>query len=441
MNMTQGSIAGQILMFAVPLLGSSLVQQLYNTVDLLYVGNAVGKNAAAAVGASSMMITSLVGLFGGLSVGCSVTTANSFGSGDKKKVKDVIHTAAALSMISGLVILAAGILFAPAFIRLMNTPEEIVEDAVAYLRIYFLSILFVVSYNMSAGIMRALGNARATLRVQFVGGLVNVLMDGFFVLVLHWGIRGVAWATLFSQGAAAALMVLHLFKLEKDLKLELSEIRIYKDLLKEILRIGVPAGLQTLLISLSNVIAQYHINSLGTNSITAMTLYIKVELPIYLPIVAIGSAVTTFVGQNTGARKYKRAEEGTRVCLILCVGLTVVMSTLLLIFGRYAFGLFNRDPGVIEAGLRAIRTSFPFYFLYAVLQVYGDSIRGAGDSKTPMLVIMANITILRAVLLSIIVPRVMDIKGVAVTYPVTWFTTAVCMILFYYKGSWRKKRQ
>lgn len=436
-DMTEGSIVRHIIMFALPLLGSSMVQQLYNTVDLLYVGNALGKNAAAAVGASSMMITCIVGLFGGLSVGCSVAVAKSFGSRDRGGVRRLISTAAALTLISAVVLTCMGILLAPAFIKAIHSPAEIVSDAVGYLRIYFLSIFFVISYNMGSGILRALGNARATLYAQFFGGLVNVIADGVFVLVLGKGVRGVAWATLFSQGMAALLVVWMLMKTDEDIRLRLNDMRIDPVQFREILRIGIPAGLQTLLIALSNVIAQYHINSLGTDSITAMTLYIKVELPIYLPIVAMGSAVTTFVGQNIGAGKRVRAHRGTMVCLMMSVILTVMSSALLIVFGRYAFGLFNRDPSVVALGLRVIRTSFPFYFLYSVLQIFGDSIRGSGNSRGPMLVIMANITVFRAVLLSILVPRYMEIRAAAVTYPLSWFTAAVCMVILYYR---EKKR-
>lgn len=436
-DMTEGSIVRHIIMFALPLLGSSMVQQLYNTVDLLYVGNALGKNAAAAVGASSMMITCIVGLFGGLSVGCSVAVAKSFGSRDRGGVRRLISTAAALTLISAVVLTCMGILLAPAFIKAIHSPAEIVSDAVGYLRIYFLSIFFVISYNMGSGILRALGNARATLYAQFFGGLVNVIADGVFVLVLGKGVRGVAWATLFSQGMAALLVVWMLMKTDEDIRLRLNDMRIDPVQFREILRIGIPAGLQTLLIALSNVIAQYHINSLGTDSITAMTLYIKVELPVYLPIVAMGSAVTTFVGQNIGAGKRARAHRGTMVCLMMSVILTVMSSALLIVFGRYAFGLFNRDPSVVALGLRVIRTSFPFYFLYSVLQIFGDSIRGSGNSRGPMLVIMANITVFRAVLLSILVPRYMEIRAAAVTYPLSWFTAAVCMVILYYR---EKKR-
>jgi putative MATE family efflux protein len=438
MDMTRGPILRQIILFALPLLGSSLVQLLYNTVDLLYIGQILGKNASAAVGASSMMVTCLVGLFGGLAVGAGVVTANAFGAKDRETVGKILHTSAALSILSGALVFGLGYVFAPAFITAMGTPEEIIPMGVSYLRIYFFSALFIVSYNMGAGVIRAMGDSFMPLMFQLAGGIVNVIMDGVFLLVFRLGVEGVAWATFFSQGMAALLTVVYLFRrIDPDLRIRVREIRIHGPVLGAILRVGIPSGFQTLVIALSNVVAQYFINGLGTDAVAAFTAYFRVELPIYFPIVAFGQAATTFVGQNLGARQPERAARGTRVCLYIGCVLTVFTSILLMIFSRQAAGLFVRDAGVAALCSRIMLTTFPFYCLYVVLQVYGDSIKGAGKATPPTVIILMNITLIRSVLLMLLVPSYPDVKTIAWTYPITWGLTAAEMVLYYRFADWR----
>ena len=429
--MTEGSIPRHIIRFALPLLATSLVQLLYNTVDILFAGNAIGKNAAAAIGTSSLMVTCLVGLFGGISVGCSVTCARTFGGGDRKALRRVIHTAAGLAVIIGLLVMTLGILLAPFYIHVVRAPEELAEDAIAYLRIYFLSVPLAVSYNMGAGLMRALGNSRATLTAQVWGGLANVLMDGFFILKLGLGVRGVAWATLVSQGLATVLIVYKLTRIDSGIRLTFRDIHIDAGLSREFLRIGIPAGIQAMMVTLSNIIIQYHVNGLGTDAIAAMTVYHRVENPIYLLILAFGSAAATFVGQNAGAGKEERVRQGVKVCLGLSMMVTILLSLLFLAGGTFAFGLFNRDPGVIREGLKMIHVTFPFYFLYPILQVLGDTIRGKGDARTPMLIILGNFALLRAVLLSVLMPFFPGIRTVASVFPLTWASASLFMTAAY----------
>ena len=408
------------------------MEQLYNTADLLYIGQVLGKNESAAVGASTMMVTCLVGLFGGLSVGATVVVARAYGAKEQEKVRDILHTSAALCIISGIFVFTLGYLFAPAFISALATPDEIAGSAVGYLRIYFFSAFFIVAFNMGAGVLRGMGEAWFPMIFQLTGGIVNVIMDGVFLQVFHLGVNGVAWATFFSQGAAALCTIIYLFsKIDVKYRINIREIRIHRDILGAILRIGIPSGLQTLVIALSNVVAQYFINSLKTDAIAAFTAYFKVELPIYLPIVAIGQAVTTFVGQNLGANKPERAEKGTLVCLAVGGALTVFTASMLILFGNLAFWLFSKDAHVIELGNRIIRTTFPFYWLYVVLQVFGDSIKGAGKATPPTVIILINITLIRSLILISFVPAYPDVRTVALSYPITWFLTAVEMVIYY----------
>ncbi len=430
-DLTKGTIWKKLLFFAIPLLLSSLVQQLYNTVDLIFVGNFINKSASAAIGASSLLITCLVGFFGGMSVGSGVVVSHIFGAKDKDKLSKAVHNAVALSIGGGMLFMVIGYFFAPVYLKLVNTPAELQTGAVGYLRIYFLSFVSIFIYNLGSGVLRALGNARLPLYAQIFGGLTNVVMDYVFIRIFDNGINGVAWATLFSQTVAAAITLYHLSRLEEAYAFRFNKIGFTVDILKEVIRIGVPAGFQSFVITLSNVMAQYHINSFGEDTIAAFTAYFKIELIIYLPIVAFGQAIMAFSGQNTGAKDYDRVRKGTRICLMMSMGLAAATSVLGLTFGSELFRVFNKEADVIRIGCQLISVTFPFYCIYSILQVMGDSLRGSGKAKEPMLVIMVNICIVRTVLLFLIVPRVQDIRGVAVTYPITWALTSICMAVLY----------
>lgn len=440
-NLTEGSIIKGLVLFALPLLGSSLVQQLYNTVDIFFISRALGKYEAAAVGASSMMITCLIGLFGGLSIGAGVAVARRFGAGNNRGVKNVIDSSVILTFISSILIMLAGFFLAPAYIHLVDVPETVADLAIRYLRIYFVSTPFIVSYNMGCGIIRSMGQSFWPLLFQIAGGFTNVVMDAVFIFGFHMGVDGVAWATLASQGAAAFFTVYYLQKkTDPEIRMTLRSLCWDQSCVSDILRVGIPAGCQTLVIALSNVIAQYHINSLGVDSIAAFTTYFRVELPIYLPIVAIGQAATTFVSQNIGAGKVERARKGTGQCFLISFILTAGVSAVLLLAGEQAFGLFNKDEAVIREGIRIIRVSFPFYVIYCVLQIYGDALKGMGKASTVMLITMANICIIRSILLFLIVPVFQSAESVAVTYPVTWTLTSIGMILYYRKYTNTKQK-
>ncbi|MGO5166238.1 MULTISPECIES: MATE family efflux transporter [unclassified Candidatus Paralachnospira] len=430
-DLTTGKLWKNLILFAIPLLLSSLVQQLYNTVDLIFVGNFIDKSASAAIGASSLLITCLVGFFGGMSVGSGVVVSHIFGARDKSGLSRAVHNAMALSLVGGIFLCVGGYFLAPVYLHLVNTPGTLQPMAVSYLRIYLCSLVSMFIYNLGSGVLRAMGDSRSPLYAQAVGGLVNVVMDYLFIRLCSNGINGVAWATLISQTMAAVMVLYFLTRLEPEYRFRLKKLSFDIPILKEVLRVGIPAGAQSLVITLSNVMAQYHINSFGEDSIAAFTAYFKVELIIYLPIVAFGQAIMAFSGQNMGAKKYERMREGTRVCLLMSIITAAVTSMLALVFGRELFRIFNKEESVIAIGCRLIGITFPFYFIYCILQVLGDSLRGAGKVKQPMYIILINICLIRTGLLFLIVPRVNDIRGVAVTYPITWALTAICMSIYY----------
>lgn len=441
-DLTKGNIGKKLILFAIPMLLSSLVQQLYNTVDLIYAGNFLGKSASAAIGASSLLITCLVGFFGGMSVGSGVVVSHIYGTRNEEKLSKAVHNAVALCLAGGLLFMILGMFFAPLYLRLVNTPAELQASAAIYLRIYMLSFPVIFIYNIGSGVLRALGDSRSPLTAQFVGGFVNVAADYLFIRVFADGISGVAWATFISQSVAAALTLYHLSRLPETYRLQKRKIRFETSILKEVIRIGVPAGFQSLVITLSNVMAQYFINSFGENSIAAFTAYFKVELVIYLPIVAFGQAVMAFSGQCKGAEDYHRIRKGTGICLALSICVAGLTSVIALHGGEALFRIFNKDTAVIEEGLNIIRVTFPFYPVYCVLQVLGDSLRGCGRVKQPMLIVMLNICIVRTLLLWVLVPRTGSLQGVAVTYPITWVLTALCMTgyyIFYHSQKKEKK--
>ncbi|MBQ8974882.1 MAG: MATE family efflux transporter, partial [Oscillospiraceae bacterium] len=363
-DLTTGAISKKLILFALPLLVGSLVQQLYNTVDLIFVGNFIDKSASAAIGASSLLVTCLVGFFGGMSVGSGVVISHIYGARDEKQLSRAIHNTAALCLAGGLALMAAGYALAPVYLRLIRTPENIQVSAVGYLRIYFLSILSVVTYNFGSGALRALGDSKSPLYAQLIGGVMNVAMDYLFIRVFNNGVNGVAWATLISQTSAAAVVVYRLVRLDPSYALRVKKIAFHRDLLKKVISIGVPAGAQSLVITLSNVMVQYHINSFGEDAIAAFTAYFKVELIIYLPIVALGQAAMTFAGQNMGAGNWERVRKGTVRCAVISMALAAVTAAAALPLGARLFRLFNKEPAVIELGRQIIGVTFPFYFLY-----------------------------------------------------------------------------
>jgi putative MATE family efflux protein len=429
-DLTQGIIWKKISLFAIPFLLSSLFQHLYNTVDLLYAGNMLGKSVFSAIGISSLLITCLVGFFGGLSVGSSVVVSHMYGSRDPAKIKSAIQNAVAISFLGGILLMVMGTILAPYYLKFINTPETFLSMAVGYLRIYFLSFVSILAYNIGSGVLRALGDSRTPLYAQIIGGVMNVLMDALFIIIFDAGIYGLAWATLISQTVAAVLILYRLTILDGGYALCFRKIGFDRKILKKIIGIGFPAGAQSLVITLSNVIAQYQINSLGEDAIAAFTAYFKVELIIYLPIVALGQTIMIFVGQNIGAHNFKRVKLGVKQCLMMGMILTATLSAFAIFSGPLLFRAFAKENAVIDLGLRIIRVTFPFYIMYVILQVLGDSIRGIGNSRPPMVIVMINICIIRTFLLFLIVPRLPNVRGVAMTYPITWALTAASMAIY-----------
>ncbi len=437
-DLTRGPIGRQVFFFALPLLGGSLIQQLYNTVDLIFVGQFLGKSASAAVGAGSLLVTCILGFFTGLGVGVGILAARAFAMGRKGELGRTVHCTAGLVLLFSAIFTLIGVIFTPIFLRWLNTPENVMDQAVVYLRIYMCSLFSIVSYNLGSGLLRAMGNSKSPMLYQLAGGFLNVVGDAFFICVLDLGVAGAALATACSQTLAAILTIGKLRRLEAPCGLKISEIKIYRKLARQIMTFGIPAAIQSIVITLSNLIVQSGINGLGVDSIAAFTAYFKIENFIYLPIMAFGQAASTFTSQNMGAGQRERVKKGTSISILLGVSVTILVSGFILFFCPYIFSVFVPDEQVVALGCRIAAIAYPFYFLYVFLEVFSSVIRGAGKTLVSMILILGNMCVLRICLLQIMLHVRPDVQGVALIYPVTWGTTALCMFFYYKWGGWKK---
>ncbi|MBQ6537113.1 MAG: MATE family efflux transporter [Firmicutes bacterium] len=425
-DMTSGPLLSPLISFILPLIGASLFQQLYNTVDFLFVGNLLDRTAAAAVGASSSLITVTIGLFTGISVGTSVVASKAMGAGDRERAEKALHTSVTFGLVGGLVIMGLTILFSPAILRLLRTPESVMPEALTYLRIYMLSLPFMVVYNMISGGMRAYGDSHTPFVILVICGFVNVLMDAVFIVWIPLGVAGVSIATVISQGLSAVLAVLWAARPETPLRLTRGGLGVDGKVLGQVLRIGLPTGIQTIIITFSNMMVQYYINAFGETAVAAFATYYKVENFIYLPILAFGQAATTFAGQNTGAGNYARIRRGTLVTAAVGTGVVLLISGLILIFPRTVFTWFMKDPEVVTNALKIALVTFPFYWVYPIMEVLGGSVRGMGYAVRSMVLIILNLCVLRVGLLALFSATFHTISSLGAVYPITWATAAVC---------------
>ena len=432
-DMVNGSMGSSLFLFALPLFFSSLLQMLYNTADLLFVGNFVGKQAAAAVGAGGLLVTCLIGLFTGLSVGAGVAAAQAAGAGKWKRLENILHTAICTAVLGGTAVMLAGLLFSESILRVMHTPASVMEDAVSYIQIYFISMVPMIVYNMAAGILRAYGDSGTPFYILAAGGILNVLTDGLLVAVLHMGVRGAAVATVVSQSFSAVAVLYVLMKGKEKLRLKPGKLKISKEELGKILHLGIPSGIQSVVITLSNIIIQYYINGYGENAVAAFAAYFQLENFLYLPAMAFGQAATTFAGQNAGAEKYKRIRKGISLAALISGGIVAGIACVLMLGRESLFLLFVKDWEVASYGIQIIMITFPFYWLYPIMEVFGGAIRGMGYSVIPMFVILSTLCGARIGLLAFFNDRVQEVKAVAAVYPITWFLAVLAYFFIFYK--------
>ena len=430
-DMTRGPIVGPLVRFILPLIGGSIFQQLYNTVDFLFVGNFLDRTAAAAVGASGTLITCTIGLFSGISVGTSVVAAQAMGAGDKERADKALHSSVTFGLVGGLVVMLLGMLLAPWLLRILRTPEEVIPQALVYLRIYLISVPMLIFYNMMSGGMRAYGDSQTPFRILVICGLLNVCFDALFIVVIPLGVAGVAIATTITQSLSALLVGWYGSRKERPLRLSAKKLGVDPKVLGSVLRIGLPTGIQTVIITFSNVMVQYYINDFGETAVAAFATYYKVENFIYLPIMAFGQAATTFAGQNTGAGQYRRIVKGTVITVLLGCGVVLCIAGVILLMPRTVFGWFMKDQEVVANALKIALVSFPFYWIYPILEITGGAIRGMGYSIGSMCVIIANLCVLRVSLLAVFSTVFHTIQSLGAVYPITWAGAAITFVIFF----------
>ncbi len=434
--MTEGGIFKNLLFFATPLILGNLLQQMYNAVDSIIVGNYVGSNALAAVGAGASLIYLLIAFSLGASVGAGVIVSQYLGAKEKEGVHKAVHTAMTISIILGLILAAGGILFSRKLLVMMNTPAEILDDAACYLRIYSYGLIFNVVYNMAAGILNAAGNSRRSLMYLAAAAVVNIFMDLLLIAGLKIGVAGAAIATNFSQAISCILALWFLFRVPADYRISLKSLRIHKAMALRIIQIGLPTGIQNMVISFSNILIQASINQYGAMAVAGFSAYLKIDGFNILPVLSFSMAITTFIGQNYGAGKYDRMKKGMWVTLLMGIVYTVLTGILLLTFSGQIMRLFSEDVGVIAYGQTAMRYFCPFYWILAILHSLAGTVRGTGKSIPPMVVLLVSLCLFRIVWIQLVLPYYTSIEGIFILYPVSWLVGAVLMILYTWKGKW-----
>ncbi|HJE94121.1 MATE family efflux transporter [Anaerotignum lactatifermentans] len=431
-QITEGVIWKQLLFFFFPILLGTLFQQLYNTADTVVVGRFVGTQALAAVGGSTGQIVNLVvNFFVGLAFGATVIVARYYGARDRIKLNNALHTAIALSIVGSIVTGIAGILLTPSLLKMMNTPADVIEGSTMYLRIYFAGIIFVFVYNIGSGILRAVGDSKRPLYFLIVCCFLNIFLDILFVVYLKLGVKGAAFATVISQAVSALLVILSLTKSVDIYRLRPNKIRFYKSLLIAIITIGLPAGLQSVMYGISNIIIQTSLNSLGTETVAAHTAFAKIDAIYWMISGAFSVSIITFIGQNYGARKFDRMKKSIKVCLLMDLIASLLLTTVMLLAGPYLLRLFTSDQEVIEIGMQIIHIIAPSYALFIFIEILSSSLRGMGNVVVPMLMTCGGVCVLRILWIFIFVRTHLSVTTILMSYPISWGFTAVLFIIYF----------
>ena len=438
-QITEGVIWKQLLLFFFPILLGSFFQQMYNTVDTIIVGRFVGTTALAAVGASGPILSLINGFFIGLSSGATVILSQFYGANDREGVNKALHTGMALALTLGVLISLLGVVFAPQILRLIGTPETCFADAVRYCRIYFSGAVASMLYNMGAGILRAMGDSRRPMIFLIICCVVNIVTDLIFVCLLRLGVAGAGIATILSQIISAVLVLRVLGKLPDEERLIPGKIRFHGKLLANILKIGIPAGIQLMMFDLSNLIVQSSINSFGDAAIAAWTAFGKTDGLTWQISGAFGVSVTTFVGQNFGAQKYDRVRRSVWVCMGLSIAIVGSLSLFEFIFRRFILGIYTVDPEVIEIGAHMMACIVLFNPVFMPIEVFAGTMRGTGYALLPTVVMCVCVCLFRVLWVTLVVSRFHTIAVLCMAYPISWILCAGIFAIAYFRGNWLKK--
>ena len=435
-DLIHGKIWKSILWFSIPMLVGNLFQQLYNTVDSYVVGNYVSSGALAAVGQSTPIINTLVGFFTGLATGAGVVIAQYYGGHLIDKMKKAIHTSVALTLILCILFTFLGVSLSYKILILIGSPESVMTPATLYLRIYFGGVSFVCIYNMGSGILRAIGDSKTPLYYLIVASIINIILDFVFVLGLHMGVAGAGWATFIAQGVSALLVTIKLVASKEDYRIVPKDIRFDFSILKKIIEIGIPTALQQSIVSFSNVIVQSYINTFGANAVAGYTSYVKIDGFLQLPIQSFSMAITTFTGQNIGARAYDRVKKGLHTTMLMTFGVTIIGVLIVFLFGEQLVGIFTSDPEVIADGYLMARIFAAGYLTLPIVHIISGALRGVGLSNIPMYFMVGTFVVLRQIYLAVSVPLTHNLGIVFAGWPITWLICAIGLIIYYFHVHW-----
>ena len=439
-DMTEGNITRHIILFALPLLVGNIFQQLYNTVDTWVVGKFVSNEAYAAVGTVGPIVNMLIGFFMGLSSGAGVVISQYYGAKRYEDVQKTVHTALMMTLILGVLFTGVGLAMTPFMLQLMKTPDNVLPESTAYLTIYFSGIMGLMFYNIGAGILRAVGDSQRPFYFLVVCAIMNTVLDLVFVLAFDMGVQGVALATILSQATSAVLIIITLLRTEECIKLRPKALRLHWDILKKIFRVGIPAAIQMAITAFSNIFVQSYINYFGDNCMSGWTTYAKVDQLLFLPMQSIALASTTFVGQNLGCNQVDRAKKGVTRALMLAICSTLLLMGPVLIFAPNIVAFFNSKPEVVEYGSLLLRWMTPFYVLCCFNQVYSGALRGAGNSKAPMVIMLSSFVVFRQIYLFCMSRICNEIIPIAMSYPAGWLLCSTLTTLYFHKAQLGKTR-
>ena len=440
-DLLHGPVFSNMTRFFLPIMLGSLLQQLYSMVDAVVLGRLVGKTALAAVGGSDLAIINLVvGFFVGLASGACVVVSQHYGAGEDGAVRRAVHTAILFSVVIGAVMTALGIGLARPILVLLDPPADTLEDSIVYLQWYFAGMIPSMVYNMGAGILRAMGDSRKPTMFLMAACGVNIVLDILCVVVLKLGVAGAAIATVFSQVVSAGMVTVALLRQPEETRLSLKKIRFQGGLLKRILYVGVPAGLQFVTFDLANLLIQSGINSFGDVAVAAWTAYVKTDSLTWMISGAFGVSVTTFVGQNFGAQKYDRIRQSVWVCMGMSVVLTGAMSALVITFRPFILGIYTTDPAVIRLGAYVMAWTVPFNVLFMPVEVFAGAMRGTGCSVLPTVITCVCVCVFRVVWIFTVVRTWHRIELLAVCYPLSWLLAATVFSIVYFQGGWLRRR-
>lgn len=435
-DMTTGKISSQMISFALPIFLSQVFQQLYNTADAFIVGQFLGTKALGAVTSSGTLIFLLTSFFIGTTMGAGIVISRYFGEGNADKVSRAIHTNIAFGLACGVALTAVGVVFTPTLLIWMNTDEEILPFAIEYFRYYFLGGLALVMYNICRSIMNALGDSKRPLYYLIFSSVLNILLDVLFVGIIGWGVWSAALATVISQMASVVLCLIYLCKKGNIFTVEFKKIRFHLDMLGEIIKYGLPSGVQNSVIALANVVVQSQINSFGYFATTAYGVHAKVEGFGFLPITSFNMATTTFISQNLGAKQYDRAKKGARFGILAAIIAAEIVGVLTYIFAPHLIGFFDKTPEVIALGVQQSRTVTLFYCLLALSHAIAAVCRGAGKAFVPMFVMLSVWCGIRVAYIALIMHFIGQIEYIYWAYPLTWAISSVIYLIYYFCSDW-----